>query len=145
MAVHKLTVSACICSSYPLLALTLRSVHDHQGAQPSTVHHGVHHPSPQAPSSTALRKTPAALIDAAGGLKSGNGLTSPARANGATEDHTFESDDDEVLSGLQEVNLLEGLASGESSVVWIAFDADGILQVPPSMTLQGDCRCPPSD
>ena len=94
---------------------------------------------------TAPRRTLAALIDAAGGLKSGNGLTSPARANGATEDHTFESDDDEVLSGLQEVNLLEGLASGESSVVWIAFDADGFLQVPPSMTLQGDSRCPPSD
>ena len=94
MAVYKMSVLVCayICASHPLLALMLR-----------------HKPLPI----TAPRKTLAALIDAAGGLKSGNDLTSPARANGATEDHTFESDDDEVLSGLQEVNLLEGLASGE--------------------------------
>ena len=52
-------------------------------------------------SMTGPRKTLAALIDAAGGPKSGNDLTSPARANGAAEDHAFESDEDEVLSGLQ--------------------------------------------
>ena len=108
IAVYKMTVLVCtyVCTSRPLLALTLRSVHDHQGAQPSTVHHGVHHPSPQAPSSTALRKTPAALIDAAGGLKSGNDLTSRSDRY------------------LQEVNLLEGIAC---SVVRVAFDADGFL------------------
>ncbi|KAI0693606.1 TRAPP trafficking subunit Trs65-domain-containing protein [Cerioporus squamosus] len=60
---------------------------------------------------SAPRKTLAALIDAAGGLKSSNDLMS-ARVNGATDEHTSESDDDELLSGLQEVNLLEGLANG---------------------------------
>lgn len=62
---------------------------------------------------TPPRQTLATLIDAAGGLKSA-GLASPTKVNGARADHhSSDSDDDEVLSGLQEVNLLEGLSAGE--------------------------------
>lgn len=58
---------------------------------------------------TPARQTLATMIDSAGGLKSAS-IPSPAKANGAPDQH--ESDDDEVLSGLQEVNLLEGLSAG---------------------------------
>ncbi len=59
---------------------------------------------------TAPRKTLAALIDAAGGL---NNISSPLKSNGVTEDaHSSDSDDAEILTGLQEVNLLDGLARG---------------------------------
>ena len=78
MAVYKMSVLVCayVCSSRPLLTLTLR-----------------HKPLPI----TGPRKTLAALIDAAGGPKCGNDLTSPARANGTTEDHAFESDEERFL------------------------------------------------
>ncbi|KAI0663675.1 TRAPP trafficking subunit Trs65-domain-containing protein [Cubamyces menziesii] len=58
---------------------------------------------------TPARQTLATMIDAAGGLKSAS-IPSPAKANGAPDQH--ESDDEEVLPGLQEVNLLEGLSAG---------------------------------
>ena len=64
---------------------------------------------------TPPRKTLAALIDAAGGLKSGTErVMSPVKPNGANDDQNqYDSDtDDEILTGLQEVNLLEGLATG---------------------------------
>lgn len=62
---------------------------------------------------TPSRATLAALIDAAGGLKSG-GLASPVKTNGgATDQRASDSDEDDLLSGLQEVNLLEGLSAGK--------------------------------
>ena len=61
---------------------------------------------------TPPRKTLAALVDAAGGLQSArNSLASPIKANGANDEHGSDSED-EILTGLQEVNLLEGLTSG---------------------------------
>lgn len=61
---------------------------------------------------TPPRMTLAARIDAAGGLKR-ELVTSPVKENGA--DHTAPySDDEDLISGLQEVNLFEGLATGES-------------------------------
>ncbi|KAI0820229.1 TRAPP trafficking subunit Trs65-domain-containing protein [Trametes gibbosa] len=63
---------------------------------------------------TPPRQTLAALIESAGGLKSA-GLYSPVKANGDASDqhsNSGDSDDDELLSGLQEVNLLEGLSAG---------------------------------
>ncbi|KAH9856430.1 TRAPP trafficking subunit Trs65-domain-containing protein [Lenzites betulinus] len=61
---------------------------------------------------TPPRKSLAALIEATGGLKSA-GLYSPSEANGAASaQHSGDSDGEEFLSGLQEVNLLEGLSAG---------------------------------
>ena len=58
------------------------------------------------------RKALAVLIEAAGGLKSANErVMSPIRSNGLN-DGQHDSDGDEILTGLQEVNLLEGLATG---------------------------------
>ncbi|EJF65622.1 hypothetical protein DICSQDRAFT_178131 [Dichomitus squalens LYAD-421 SS1] len=59
---------------------------------------------------TPPRKALSALIDAAGGLNS-ELVSSPVKENGVDHDSAH-SDDDEILSGLQEVNLLEGLAAG---------------------------------
>ncbi|KAI1783130.1 TRAPP trafficking subunit Trs65-domain-containing protein [Ganoderma leucocontextum] len=59
---------------------------------------------------TPPSKTLAALIDAAGGLKP-EPVTSPVKENGVDRDSP-QSDDEELVSGLQEVNLLEGLATG---------------------------------
>ncbi|KAL7284913.1 hypothetical protein ACG7TL_000001 [Trametes sanguinea] len=62
---------------------------------------------------TPPRKTLAAMIDAAGGLNSPSArLVSPVKANGALDENASEGDDDEVLAGLEEVNLLEGLSAG---------------------------------
>ncbi|KAI0743068.1 TRAPP trafficking subunit Trs65-domain-containing protein [Daedaleopsis nitida] len=62
---------------------------------------------------TAPRKTLATMIDSVGGLKSTADVTSPVKSNGITEGNDpSESDEDDILSGLQEVNLLEGLAKG---------------------------------
>ncbi|KAI0709264.1 TRAPP trafficking subunit Trs65-domain-containing protein [Earliella scabrosa] len=62
---------------------------------------------------TAPRKALAALIDASGGLKSAADVTSPVKSNGfAQDDHASDSDESEILSGLQEINLLDGLAKG---------------------------------
>ncbi|KAI0628504.1 phosphatidylserine decarboxylase-domain-containing protein [Trametes polyzona] len=60
---------------------------------------------------TPPRKTLATLIEAAGGLKSA-GLPSPVKANGAATEQQSSESEDEALSGLQEVNLLEGLSAG---------------------------------
>ncbi|KAI0371337.1 hypothetical protein BV20DRAFT_965535 [Pilatotrama ljubarskyi] len=59
---------------------------------------------------TPARQTLALLIDEAGGLKSAT-ISSPVKANG-TDQQSSESDEDEILSGLEEVNLLEGLSAG---------------------------------
>ncbi len=62
---------------------------------------------------TPPRATLATLIEAAGGLKS-SGLASPVKTNGAAMDQPpSDSDEDDLLSGLQEVNLLEGLSAGK--------------------------------
>lgn len=61
---------------------------------------------------TPPRATLATLIEAAGGLKSG-GLASPVKTNGAADQPPSDSDEDDLLSGLQEVNLLEGLSAGK--------------------------------
>ncbi|PIL28002.1 hypothetical protein GSI_09853 [Ganoderma sinense ZZ0214-1] len=62
---------------------------------------------------TPPRKALAALIDAVEGLKPEH-VTSPAKENGVDRDalHGDEDDEDDIVSGLQEVNLLEGLAAG---------------------------------
>ena len=59
---------------------------------------------------TPPRKTLAALMDALEGLKP-ELVTSPVKENGVDRDESH-SDDDDIVSGLQEVNLLEGLATG---------------------------------
>ncbi|KAM5530360.1 hypothetical protein V8D89_015979 [Ganoderma adspersum] len=59
---------------------------------------------------TPPRKTLAALIDASEELKL-ELVTSPVKENGVDR-HLSHSDDDDIVSGLQEVNLLEGLATG---------------------------------
>ena len=66
---------------------------------------------------TPPRKALAALIEAAGGLKSANErVMSPIRSNGLN-DGQHDSDDEEILTGLQEVNLLEGFATG---ALWLS-------------------------
>ena len=64
---------------------------------------------------TPPRQVLAALIDAAGGLKPTiDHTSSPVKSNGMADDaQASDSDDEDVLSGLQEVNLLEGLATGK--------------------------------
>ncbi|KAI0360396.1 hypothetical protein OH77DRAFT_1418315 [Trametes cingulata] len=59
---------------------------------------------------TPPRQTLALLIEEAGGLKSAT-VASPVKANG-TEQQSSDSDEDEILAGLQEVNLLGGLSAG---------------------------------
>ena len=59
---------------------------------------------------TPPRKALAALIDTVGGLNS-ELISSPVKENGVDRDESH-SDDDDIVSGLQEVNLLEGLATG---------------------------------
>ncbi|RDX43196.1 hypothetical protein OH76DRAFT_1447364 [Lentinus brumalis] len=99
MAVYKMTVLVLYMVTKvpdPLLCITVSTTLRHK-------------PLPV----TAPRQALAALIalaDAAG-LQPGNDFLSPTRPNGATDEHAA-SDDDELLSGLQEVNLLEGIAHG---------------------------------
>ena len=64
---------------------------------------------------TAPRKALAALLDVAGGLKTSTDPASATKSNGAVEDDPAASDDEDILLGLQEVNLLDGLAKGKSS------------------------------
>ncbi|KAI0637607.1 TRAPP trafficking subunit Trs65-domain-containing protein [Trametes polyzona] len=75
---------------------------------------------------TPPRKTLATLIEAAGGLKSA-GLPSPVKANGAAAEQQSSESEDEELSGLQEVNLLEGLSAGPTFA-----DAQHPLSLPSS-------------
>ncbi|OJT14529.1 hypothetical protein TRAPUB_8932 [Trametes pubescens] len=76
---------------------------------------------------TPPRATLATLIEAAGGLKS-SGLASPVKTNGAAMDQPpSDSDEDDLLSGLQEVNLLEGLSAGPTFA-----DAQHRLSLPSS-------------
>ena len=66
---------------------------------------------------TQPRKALVELIDAVGGLKSGTErVMSPVVTNGVNEDHLSDSDGEDILTGLQEVNLLEGLAAGAASI-----------------------------
>ncbi|KAI0762189.1 TRAPP trafficking subunit Trs65-domain-containing protein [Trametes elegans] len=72
---------------------------------------------------TPPRQTLVALIDAAGSR-----LAPPVKTNGFSVGHSSsESDDDDVLSGLQEVNLLEGLSAGPTFA-----DAQRRLSLPSS-------------
>ena len=64
---------------------------------------------------TPPRKTLAALMDASEGLKP-ELVTSPVKENGVNRDLAH-SDDDDLVSGLQEVNLLEGLATGNPGLL----------------------------
>ena len=77
---------------------------------------------------TAPRKALAALIDASGGLKSAADVTSPVKSNGfAQDDHASDSDESEILSGLQEINLLDGLAKGKLLYLSLHLAQDATL------------------
>nr|VWO99123.1 MkkA [Ganoderma boninense] len=86
---------------------------------------------------TPPRKTLAALIDAAGGLKP-DLVTSPVKENGLDRDLAH-SDDDDIVSGLQEVNLLEGLATGNVLHCWVRNIAHWPSQGRPSPILKRGC------
>lgn len=88
---------------------------------------------------TPPRKTLAALMDASEGLKP-ELVTSPVKENGVDRDLSH-SDDDDLVSGLQEVNLLEGLATGNSSLIFpgcIRNVAHWLFQGPRSPILKTD-------
>ena len=90
---------------------------------------------------TPPRKALAALIDTVGGLKS-ELISSPVKENGVDHDSTH-SDDDEILSGLQEVNLLEGLATGCISYFLPSCrGCSRVVQDRLSLILTNDSPCP---
>ncbi|KAI0646028.1 TRAPP trafficking subunit Trs65-domain-containing protein [Trametes meyenii] len=76
---------------------------------------------------TPPRRTLAALIDAVGSPKSADRLSSPVKANGASTNQDASETEDDILSGLQEVNLLEGLSAGPTFT-----DAQNPLSLPSS-------------
>ena len=90
---------------------------------------------------TPPRKALAALIDTVGGLNS-ELISSPVKENCVDHDSTH-SDDDEILSGLQEVNLLEGLASGCISYSLSSCGVySHVVQDRLSLILTNDSPCP---